>query len=106
MTGSATKRTGRRKAADAAASHALPAELTIYRVAELRQDLLAAVARGVRCYDLSAVTECDSAGLQLLLSLRRSVQAAGGTCRFEPVPDPVRSIAALFDVESILCSKA
>jgi anti-sigma B factor antagonist len=106
MIRSVAKRGGRRKAAPAAAGHALPAELTIYRVAELRQELLAALARGVHCYDLSAVTECDSAGLQLLLSLRRSVQAAGGVCRFEPVPDPVRSIAALFDVESILCSKA
>lgn len=96
-------RPGRRRGAGV---HALSDELTIYRVAQVREELLAALAGGARCFDLSRVTECDSAGLQLLLALRRSVQAAGGACRFEAVSDPVREAAAVFDVQAIIGSKA
>lgn len=97
---------GARRAAPDPAVHAIADELTIYRVADLRASLLEALGRGVRQFDLGGVTECDSAGLQMLLALRRSVQDAGGACRFDPVSEPVRSLAALFDVETILCAKA
>ena len=64
---------------------ALPAEMSIYNVAELRGQWLdwldAAPAEGPGRVDASAVAEIDAAGLQLLLSLagalerrRRSLQ--------------------------------
>ncbi|HEV7814476.1 MAG TPA: STAS domain-containing protein [Janthinobacterium sp.] len=46
----------------------LDGELTIYRAAELKQQLLAALERaGPLEIDLSAVTEVDTAGVQLLM---------------------------------------
>lgn len=47
-------------------------ELTIYRAAELKAELLAAAE-----LDLAAVTEIDTAGVQLLLLARREAQALG-----------------------------
>lgn len=58
---------------------ALDGEITIYRAAEIRQTLLAALedsAQGLDI-DLAAVTEIDSAGVQLLMAAKRAAQAAG-----------------------------
>ena len=54
-------------------------EMTIYRAAELREGLLAALAQGEGDFtiDLAAVTEMDSAGVQLLMAARKSAEAAG-----------------------------
>jgi anti-sigma B factor antagonist len=59
---------------------ALTGELTIYRAAELQQQLLAALQHGGGSLevDLSGVTELDTAGLQLLIALKKSAQEAGG----------------------------
>jgi ABC-type transporter Mla MlaB component len=62
----------------------LPTELTIYTVGELRPQWLAwlaetpaADAAGANAFavDAAAVAEVDAAGLQLLLSLQRSLSA-------------------------------
>lgn len=63
---------------------AIAGELSIYRAAELAQSLAQwhAHSSGTDTHlrlDLSEVTEMDSAGLQLLLSLVRSTQQAGQT---------------------------
>ena len=55
-------------------------ELTIYRAAELRGMLQGALeaalaAESDLALDLSAVTEMDSAGVQLLLAAKKSLQA-------------------------------
>lgn len=54
-------------------------ELTIYRAAELKPVLLGALANGARQaeFDLSAVEEVDTAGVQLLLLALREAQARG-----------------------------
>jgi len=56
----------------------LPAEMSIYNVAELRAQWLAwldaAPAEGPDCVDASAVAEVDAAGLQLLLSLAAALE--------------------------------
>ena len=57
---------------------ALEGELTIYRAAELKPLLLAALpGTGPLELDLAEVTEVDTAGLQLLMMLRREAQALG-----------------------------
>ncbi|MEJ7138406.1 STAS domain-containing protein [Amphibiibacter pelophylacis] len=70
--------------ATAPAPLAIQGDLTIYRAAELRQTLLTALAQpgDTLALDLSGVTELDSAGLQLLLSARRTAQAGGRTLDF------------------------
>lgn len=60
-------------------------ELTIYRAAELCDALKAALAAAPAGadfeVDLSAVTEMDGAGVQLLLATRKTTQAAGRALR-------------------------
>ncbi|BFI96478.1 MAG: hypothetical protein RSP_19880 [Rhodanobacter sp.] len=57
-------------------------EMSIYRAAELKSVLLdPALAGGLLELDLSAVTEIDSTGLQLLLLARREVLARQGELR-------------------------
>lgn len=53
-------------------------DMNIYRAAELKQMLLEALdAPGSLTLDLSGVTECDSAGLQLLVLAGRQARDAG-----------------------------
>jgi anti-anti-sigma factor len=82
-------------------------ELTIYRAAELCEALkaqLARVADGEALeVDLSAVTEMDSAGAQLLLAARKTARASGRGLRLShrsPAVDEVFEtlrLAAYFD---------
>lgn len=62
--------------ADTARSLRLTGELTIYTAADSRQSLLAQLAEHPAeepcTLDLSEVTELDTAGLQILLALRRT----------------------------------
>jgi anti-sigma B factor antagonist len=53
-------------------------ELTVYTATALYAEVLAALDKSARIeeMDLSAVTEIDTAGLQILLLARRSAQAA------------------------------
>jgi anti-anti-sigma factor len=64
---------------NAAATLSIEGEFTIYRAAELRaslQALLAGLAEGGALeLDLAAVTEMDSAGVQLLMAAKKSAQA-------------------------------
>jgi anti-anti-sigma factor len=57
----------------------LRGEMTIYNAAVLKESLLSAVTApvGPRCIDLSAVSEFDTAGLQLLLMAERECAARG-----------------------------
>ncbi len=65
----------------------LPAELTIYAASELRAHWLAAIDAApveIDCtIDASAVAEIDAAGVQLLLSLSRTLAARERTLRLE-----------------------
>ena len=57
-------------------------DMTIYRAAELKQELLEGLdLPGEHQLDLSDVNEIDSAGVQLLLLAARSARLAGGTLR-------------------------
>jgi len=65
-------------------------EMTIYRATELRAALQAALASagdgdGDFALDLSAVTEIDCAGVQLLLAAAKSAAAAQRTLRLARV---------------------
>jgi len=56
-------------------------ELTIFHAAELKAEWLQALeaAGGALEMDLAGVTELDTAGLQLLMLLKREAAAKGGT---------------------------
>ncbi|WP_052452678.1 STAS domain-containing protein [Noviherbaspirillum autotrophicum] len=57
-------------------------EMTIYRVGELKGTLLAAIGKSSTLeIDLSAVTEIDTAGIQLLMLARKVAEAKGYALR-------------------------
>lgn len=75
-------------------------EMTIYRAAELKQMLLAAAegAAGL-ALDLSAVTELDSAGVQLLAMVRNTLAGAGAELRLVAQSESVAATLALLNLE-------
>jgi len=61
----------------------LEGELTIYRAAELKIELLNAMAKTSPVeVDLSGVTEVDGAGLQLLIMIKKEAARSGKTVTF------------------------
>ncbi|HEX8785789.1 MAG TPA: STAS domain-containing protein [Telluria sp.] len=80
----------------AAACLAVEGEMTIYRAAELKPALLNAVrTHGAPVLDLSAVTEFDSAGLQLLMMARREAATLGKRLDVSAASLAVRDVFAL-----------
>ncbi|OWW21907.1 STAS domain-containing protein [Noviherbaspirillum denitrificans] len=60
----------------------LEGEMNIYKAADLKQMLMAALPEGGTLEaDLSGVTEMDTAGLQLLMLAKRTAQQRGGDLR-------------------------
>lgn len=86
----------------------LDGELTIYTAQQTRQtlaEMLRTCAQDTRTalfVDLSAVSEADSAGLQLLLGARRQADAAGNTLAFTDCSDSVREAATLLGLNDWL----
>jgi anti-anti-sigma factor len=71
-------------------------ELTIHTAGERRTELLALVERGDRLtVDLSAVTELDAAGLQLLLLTRREAAGYGKTFEISAASKAVTEALAI-----------
>jgi anti-sigma B factor antagonist len=80
----------------ASACLAVEGEMTIYRAAELKPVLLEAVhAHDAPALDLSAVTEFDSAGLQLLLAARQEAARLGKHLTVSAASPAVRDVFAL-----------
>lgn len=80
----------------------LDGDFTIYRVAELRQMLTAHVAAGARRFDLSGVTDFDSAGVQLLAATRGSVSRVGGQAEFFKAPRCVWEVCSTLGLQAWL----
>jgi len=66
-------------------SFALEGALTIPRAAELQATLRDQIEAGTTRLDLSAVTECDASGIQLLLAMRRSLEMSGQRLQLEAI---------------------
>mgnify|MGYP006272063235 FL=1 len=66
-------------------------EMTIYRAAELKEQMFGGAAPAT-VYDLSAVTELDTAGVQLLLLAERAPRAGGGELRLAAVSAPAAEV--------------
>jgi anti-sigma B factor antagonist len=90
----------------AAATLALGPELTIAQAALCRDQLLDALCAtpGDLALDLSAVTDIDSAGIQLLLATRKSVGARGGRLHLGSPGPAVASALQAFGLDTELNS--
>ena len=70
--------------------------------ARFLQCLQKSAASNVFC-DLSAVVQCDSAGLAFLIEAKRQCAAREVKCIISGMPSTVRSLAAFCGVEDLLC---
>lgn len=75
-------------------------ELTIYNARVFRDELSAALDEhhGLEL-DLSRVTECDTAALQVILAALRVSRAQGIPLEISKVSQPVRDLLALYGLE-------
>lgn len=80
--------------------------LGIREAAELRERLLAAIEAGPLVLDGSAVERVDSAGLQLLVSLQRSLAARGETLTYRGVSTALADAATVLGVGDACCLTA
>lgn len=79
---------------------AVEGEMTIYRAAELKPVLLDAVrTHDAPALDLSAVSEFDSAGVQLLLAARLEAARLGKPFAVTAASPAVREVLALLGLE-------
>jgi len=77
--------------------------LTIYTAAELKPRMIEAVGGpGFDGFDLSAVGEIDSAGVQLLLLARREAATRGAPFRLARASDCVIDALSMLGLESML----
>lgn len=79
-------------------------ELTIYQAQEEHGVLRSAWQPEIRkiALDLSGVTELDSAGVQLLLSLRHQLLQKGGTLRVLRWSEAARHVLSLYRLQDTL----
>lgn len=83
----------------------LGGELTIFRSAELKELLLPIAERGgAVALDLSAVSDVDTAGIQLLLALKQSIEAGGGMVRLSAVSHAVSEALNLLGLEQVFAA--
>lgn len=74
-------------------------ELTIYQVVELKEILLTALAEPPPLdVDLSGVTEMDTAGVQLLMLVKKTAQATQHELRFMAYSPAVTQVFELLDL--------
>ena len=85
---------------------AIEGEFSIYRATELAQTLNAwlpqAEQHGAAVLNLSEVTEMDSAGLQLLLSLQLSAHSLGLPLQLEAASPAVMEVLKLAALEHLI----
>jgi ABC-type transporter Mla MlaB component len=81
----------------------LDGELTIQTAAEQCPLLLAALAKNNTLrVGLAGVNEVDTAGLQILLAVRREAERLGGAVEFRDASDPVREALAIIHLDGEL----
>ncbi|RZS58237.1 STAS domain-containing protein [Sphaerotilus mobilis] len=95
------------------ALHALSGDLDIQQAMAQREALLAIVASHAAstpeadlALDLSAVTTCDSSGVQLLLATRNTLKLGGAQLRIVQASAVVRDVLQTFGLQSLLATPA
>ncbi len=76
--------------------------LVINQAAILREMLVQALANGTRAVDLSAVSDCDTAGVQLLISACKTAEASGGPLVLRAASPAVQEIMTRYGLARLL----
>ncbi|MFJ4429582.1 lipid asymmetry maintenance protein MlaB [Pseudomonas sp. NPDC089395] len=66
--------------------------------------LIAAARETQLVLDCSSVEKSSSVGLSLLLAFMRDAQAAGKACEVRGMPEDMREIAEVYDLDEVLAS--
>jgi ABC-type transporter Mla MlaB component len=75
-------------------------KLTVYEVSEIREKIIGILDSGSDLQiDLCRVTECDTAGIQLLCSILRTVQKKKAPITFHPFSKAIQDAARIIKVE-------
>lgn len=84
---------------------ALAGELTIYTAEEDRAALCTLGQEYARFQvDLSQITECDSAGLQLLLAWQRDSEAAEQDFKITQISAPVQTMLEVYRLNHLIAT--
>lgn len=79
----------------------LDGPMTIYRVGEIKAQLVNALATSsILEIDLSHVSEMDTAGFQLLVMAKRESQRVGHTLRIVAHSQPVRDVIDFYNMDA------
>lgn len=71
-------------------------------VPAMHVEILALPGTAPLCLDLSDVTELDSSSLALLIALRRSEEAKAQAFEVKNVPESMKTLARLYNVEFVI----
>jgi anti-sigma B factor antagonist len=75
-------------------------KLTIYEVTEIREKILTCLNKDSHLQmDLSQVTECDTAGIQLLCSILRTARKKGEAITIHSFSRAIRDTARMIGIE-------
>lgn len=80
----------------------LAGEWTIHNIAQQREALLSLIAEGHHAFDAGAVTEMDTAGLQLLLSAQRTLARQGLELSFTHPSGTVKDVLKAYGLDTNL----
>ena len=76
--------------------------LTVHTASTVLAAGLQAIATGQTVFDLSGITELDSAAVATLLTWQRAAQARGNTLAFTRLPANLGSLMHLYGVAELL----
>lgn len=80
----------------------LSGEWTIHQIGEHHHALLSAIQAGASTLDASGITEVDSAGLQLLVAARQSLQRQGRELHLIATSPCVREALSAYGLDANL----
>jgi len=76
--------------------------ITNESAAALLEQGLAAIRAGDTAFDLSALRECNSAAVAVLLAWQREAHTRGSAMRLSGVPANLSSLAQLYGVDALI----
>lgn len=84
------------------AAACLAGDWTIHTIAQHREGLLQTLAEGRHAFDASGITDLDTAGLQLLMALQRSLAQQGHELQLLQPSSVVRDVLGSYGLDSTL----
>lgn len=88
--------------AEAAAAFAIPDAIILTSAAQVLQEGLSALQRGIYQFDFSALKVCDSSAVAVCVQWRTAAAAAGKVWSALNVPDNLKNLAEVYEIDTAL----